>query len=294
MYKIYTNPFLFLQYWLKIKLLRIYFFIKYNLLKSTLINKSKSFKNIKKGKKVFVFANGPSLNKISPEKIKKFKENNYEIIAINSFISSKFSEYIDPDFYVLADPGYFSDYKLNSNHFDKNRIIGIQSDLEKIKKTNTSLFVPIQYYNFLDYDKKYPFINFRDPFSSNVSSITKPAGYTTMTAYIALSIACYLGYNEIYIAGFDNSWFKSICVDENNEMFFSNVHFYDENKKKLEKVSKADGENLGHYLFINHFLFKDLIKFKKHPIINLDPESLTDAFCKKHNLDIYEDFVQVV
>jgi hypothetical protein len=290
MYKIYSNPFLFIRYWIKIKLIKLFLYFKYNVLEKQIINKTKKLHNSKKGKKVFVFANGPSLQKISPHKIQKYKKNGYDLIAINSYISSIFSQYINPDYYVLADPGYFSDYNSNPKHFTSERIMGIQNDIQKIKNINSVLFIPIQYYENIQHDKKLAFINFRDPFSSNVSLITKPPGYTTMTAYIALSIACYLGYSEIYIAGFDNSWFKSIEIDVNNEMYLSNNHFYD-NKSNIEKVSREDGENLGHFLFINHFLFKDLHKFNNFPIINLDPQSLTDAFSKKHNLDVYEDSI---
>ena len=42
--------------------------------------------------------------------------------------------------------------------------------------------------------------------------------YTSMTAYKAFSNASYLGYEAIYICGFDNSYVKYLEVDEANQV----------------------------------------------------------------------------
>ena len=113
-----------------------------------------------------------------------------------------------------------------------------------------------------------------------------------MTVYKALSIALYMGYEEIYICGFDNSQYLEVESDINNSLFYTNLHFY---KKEVNDPDtthdvKKDWPNNGYLMYTEHFLFTHLDKFaqtKKSIIKNLDPESLCISFSKDHNLDIY-------
>ena len=65
---------------IKLKIIK-QFFLYYKLIK-----KVKKLKNTKKNQKAFVFANGPSLNILSPDKINKI---NYDIFVVNKFINQK-------------------------------------------------------------------------------------------------------------------------------------------------------------------------------------------------------------
>ena len=100
-----------------------------------------------------------------------------------------------------------------------------------------------------------------------------------------MTIACYLGYDEIYICGFDHDFVKNILVDENNNPYFLINHYYDIDVKT--KITHETGKNVSILLWEQHQLFKNLERFKKYNIINLDKNGLVDAFTKKHNLDIY-------
>jgi len=106
-----------------------------------------------------------------------------------------------------------------------------------------------------------------------------------MTAYKALAIACYLGYETIYICGFDNDYFKMVSVDENNVTYYYNKHFYDKGNK-LKAVSSR-GNTISDLFWDHHLLFKQLELFNTHNIINLNKKGLVDAFSKKHNLNLY-------
>ena len=260
---------------IKLKIIK-QFFLYYKLIK-----KVKKLKNTKKNQKAFVFANGPSLNSLSPDKINKI---NYDIFVINKFIISKEYSSIKPNFYVFSDPGYFS-------HTNKNHKI-----LKKILRKNKLVFCP---FNFIAKKKfsnpnVYGFCDIEDHLDSNVEDITKPRGYLSSTIYKALSIAIYLGYSEIFICGIDNSQILQATSDSHNNLFYKNIHFY--KKKKNDKDSiiniKKYFPSFGYMMYSEHFLFNDLEKFsklKKTKIINLDKESLNICFSKVHNLDIYKE-----
>ena len=109
-----------------------------------------------------------------------------------------------------------------------------------------------------------------------------------MTAYKALSIACYMGYEKIYVCGFDNSYFKSIFVDKDNNVYYNDEHYYSPRRPiDLKYKVSHEGRSVGELLYTHHFLFKQLEKYRGFPIINLDEESLVDAFKKHHDLDVY-------
>ena len=58
----------------------------------------KKLKNSKTGKKVFVLGNGNSINKLDFKKIRKFLNNNHELIVMNNFFVSHKSRSLNPIF----------------------------------------------------------------------------------------------------------------------------------------------------------------------------------------------------
>ena len=287
MYEIEYSIFKFIENWLRVKRIQLIYFIKYSIFHRKILKVTKSQKNKYLGQSVIVFANGPSVREIDPEKIALYQSKGFKVIAVNSFSLASQAEIITPDIMVLSDPFYFGTYSGNKELDTIDNRDLINKALAKIKLSASLNFIPIQYYKNASIGNKYGIMAFRNPFSDNVTDITKPHCYVGMTAYLALAVAGYLGFKNIYISGFDNSWFKSLQVDEENQLYMDNSHFYDSGNHQTIKVDKADGRDVGHYLYIQHFLFRDLKMFRKLPIVNLDKNSLTDAFPKKHNLDVY-------
>ena len=190
---------------------------------------------------------------------------------------------IDPDYYVLSDPVSF----FASNRLISDDVMKAQEKQNKVlNELNIPLFMPAEYSNLNLFKNNYMFYNFGNRFKSYVNPL-KPRGYPTTTAHKALTIACYLGYDEIYICGFDHDFVKNILVDENNNPYFLINHYYDAEIKT--KITHETNKNVSTLLWEQHQLFKNLERFKKYNIINLDENGLVDAFTKKHNLDIYID-----
>ena len=229
-----------------------------------------------------MFASGPSLNKLNAEKVKEYLLQGFDLLAINSYVLSEFAKIAPPTLYLLSDPVHFGKL-LHMVIPEKREEVSRVFDL--VSSLNIPLFCPIEFYK-LSYDKVYYYNTYSDYFSNNVSDLTKPHGFLGMTAYRALSAAVYMGYDVIYICGYDNDWFKSIKIDDNNEIFYTNKHYYNITGHNL-KVKGTDSNSLGELLYQYHFLFKHLEKFKNYNIYNLDKDSLVDAFSKHHNLDIY-------
>ena len=246
--------------------------------------KIKKLKDSKKGQKAFVFANGPSLNKIDAEKIKKYQDEGFDVFAGNSFINTEFGKIVEPNYYVFSDPAHFGVYSTTTPEVAIKNCI---NDYEKIVSREIPLFVPHRYCRKVSYKKAYVFNDTFDIFSKNVKDVTKRRPYVSMTLYKALSIACYMGYEEIYICGFDNDYFKSIIVDENNNVMYEENHFYDKVGNKNNRMQSPLFSTTAEALISFHVLFLGLEMFKQENIINLDPSGLADCFVKKHNLDIY-------
>lgn len=188
---------------------------------------------------------------------------------------------IVPNYYVLSDPTSFNE---GSQTVSKEIVDNQKRQIDRLNELNIPVFIPAQFSKLNILKQCYIFNDVENRFSRNIDPL-KPRGYLSMTGYKALAIACYLGYDTIYICGFDNDYFKTITVDENNDLYYTDKHYYDNGIKS--KTGPNVGKGLGNYLWEHHLLFKGLELFNHYNIINLNKNSLVDAFPKSHNLDIF-------
>ncbi len=258
--------------------LSIGYYIIYIIPQNDELKRTKKLKNTKVGKKCFVFANGPSMNMLDVKKIEKYQKTGFDVICVNSYILSDMAKTVVPNYYVLSDPSYFG--------HSQNVIDSEKRQIARLIELNIVVFIPAQFSNRYLFKHNYIFNDLHNRFIRNIDP-TRPRGYISMTAYKALAIACHLGYDSIYICGFDNDYFKTITVDENNDLYYIDKHYYD-NGIKL-KIAPNAGKGLGNYLWEHHLLFKGLELFNRHNIINLNKNSLVDAFSKSHDLDVFVD-----
>lgn len=262
-------------------IMSIAYYLKYILPQRNELKRTKELKNTKKGKKCFVFANGPSMNLLDIRKIERYQKSGFDVICVNSYIISEMAKTVIPDYYVLSDPVSFG----ASNNAVSDDIINAQKrQLFCLNNLNIPVFIPAQFSHDL-IKNYYIFNDFENRFSKNIDPL-KPRGYFTLTAYKALAIACYLGYETIYICGFDNDYFKMISVDENNVVYYNNKHFYDDGEKT--KAISSCGNTISDLFWDNYLIFKQLELFNNYNIINLNKTGFVDAFSKKHNIDVYE------
>jgi hypothetical protein len=241
--------------------------------------KMRGLRGTKVGREAFVLANGPSLGKLDPNKVRRLQQEGRDVFAVNHYITSEFGKIVPPDCYVLSDPAFFD---VRDNDISEELRSSIDASVRALQEANVQVFVPAQFFRKWRGPDAYPFCDSENLFSGNAGEPTAPRGYVSMTAYKALSVACFLGYEKIYIGGFDNDYFRSLVVDRENQPSFTDSHFYG-----AAKPIRARNESVGDLLWSYYMLFVGIEKFRRFPIVNLDPDGLVDAFPKSHSLDVY-------
>jgi hypothetical protein len=248
--------------------------------------KIKNIKNSKKNKKVFIFGNGNSINLINPEKIKKLQNENYDLFAMNSYVSTEFGKIAVPNYYVITDDRVLFP---QSKDYEKIGLINYeyaQTSLKILEKLSKEIKVFLPSYlakNNLKNDF-FIFNNNKNPFSNNFLDISKSNNLHPITGLNTIQICVYLGYEEIYLAGLDNDHWLTAKVDCNNQIWSKGKYFYE----KENNLTKNSINNISNYLLVWSNIFNSYEKFKNFKITNLNPESLITSFNKKHNLDIYK------
>ncbi len=246
--------------------------------------KLEDFKYHGKEKKCFVLANGPSVKKLDGSKLKSFKSKGWDIFCVNYFPLSGSYRKAEPNFWVLSDPYSFKTKE------EKNKKV-----VNEAKKHIKKVFVPERYKKVAKEKLGMEVVPFCDVQGSHIFSKSidprRPRSYMSMTAYKALALAVHARYQKIYICGFDNTYIRMFGSDRDNKIYRTDKHF---SKKSYPKDESKDMwleenvEDVSDVLFTYSRLFRDLKKFRGNDIVNLDVESLTDAFPKSDDLNVYE------
>ena len=290
MYKFNPNEFhdysvtKFILYFLRTKLNVFKYYLKYILPNKNVLRKTIRLKNSKKGKKVFIFGSGPSMNILDPKKISNFVKNeNFDVIALNSFLFSDFSKLIKPNYMVFSDPVDF--ITVPANHINHFRSTHGQEDKRKAIDEGIPLFIPI---NFLkqtkqNHGKVFYFNDCPDYFAKKID-LLKARPFKTFTGMKAIACGVYMGYDEVYICGFDYDNFKRTTVDKENKITHEFAHYYE--SQRINRTISLD-YSFGEHLYSCALSFIQHDKFKNNNIVNLNPNSFIDSFPKNQNLDVY-------
>jgi len=246
--------------------------------KVTLKNTS-SLRDSKAGKVALVLGSGPSLNALNVEVLDDHVD---DVFVINAFNQLKVADRVKPAFYGLSDPAHFVAQA-------GAQALELTETLSYIKSVGATLVLPHTAYSsyaFADISKIY-FDDRERMFLNNNLSPLKPRAYGSTTLYKMLAMAVFMGYEKIYLLGFDNSNFLNYRGRPDNLMQDLGGATAD---RKIEKKSSFIGEYekeftsgmAGRMQSYAH-LFGDLHKFNSGKIFNLDSYSLTDAFPKAVN-----------
>lgn len=255
----------------------IYKLKNFNKLKRTREFLKKESEEVKKLKKcAFVFANGPSMTDIDLDKISKLCINgNYDLIAINSYLS-KSANLAKPTYAIFAD----------NKHFE-NPQGQFKDDIDKCKELGIKYFSPAKFV-FNNEENRLAYCSICNIDGDNTNNILEPAGYYGMTAFFALSLAAMIGYEKIYICGFDNSYFLDFEVEKNGEMCINHKHYYDVGK--VETKVKCLYKNSSEFFFdtYRHFKFLEKIYIKNGNIYNIAKKTYLNTIPVCEALDVYK------
>lgn len=238
----------------------IFFYFKFQL--KSLIKENSKYKDLHKNDRCFILATGPSISKLESYQIDLLKKE--LVLAVNSFYKIELTESITPDYYVLLDDLYWKDWSY------------VFSDIEKKYNSKAPVFITdfrskpfLKRYNkklnsiFL-YAKKYP-VNYID------SDLSKNMFIGMNVVATSILSAIYFGVKEIYLIGAD---YNAFCSQGKG-------HAYDDD----DELSQSN-YNLSFYLKFYaigtefHYLIAKYARKKGVKIINLNPDSLLDAYPK--------------
>lgn len=247
------------------------------------LNETCILENSKTGKVALILGSGPSLNNLNPELIDDYID---DVFVINSFNQLEVAARIKPAFYGLSDPAHFGILS-NQQATELNEI------LDYAKACQATLVLPhTAYFATIFSNSPRVFFDDREKFflNRNISPL-KPRSYGSTTIYKMLAMAVFMGYEEIFILGFDNTNFlnyrgrpDNLMQDVGGATATRKVEvksaFIGEYEKEFTSGMAGRMQSYAH-------LFGDLHKFKKYNVSNLDPHSLTDAFPKITNHPLF-------
>ena len=241
----------------------------------------KSAKGSKTGRVALVVANGPSARDLNWEWIREFKNvKSLDLFLLNySLLDANSSSFLDlVDYLVLSDPGMHpqSDTVKNFRLWEKIRSL-----------PSLTLVSPTHWHksftdNTCDGNRCLHFNDLSlEGISKNISPL-RGRGYSSLTAYKALSCAIHFGYKRVLVIGIDNSGFKDILVDSKLNLIQSPGHGIGDYGDSWNCTSHFP-RGIGDFLYDYSELFLSLRRcFSGYDITNLGLKSEVDAFPKIH------------
>ena len=240
--------------------------------------------------KCVVLGSGPSLKETLPE---RGREANTTYLAVNTFVFSDFFESMQPEYYVILDPGmWLADAELTRKTL---------SLLQEKTQWNLQLIVPFGARNshFIEQLRNHPYVKI--VFVNYVvfkgfstvghyffrRNLAMPQSQNVLVA--ALFIAINMGYRDIEVWGADHDWHRSLHVDQNNVVCVKQIHFY-ETEQEVKYVPFYKGPHLKDTfrmdeiffawakVFYGYHVLRDYAKTCGATIRNATPGSFVDAF----------------
>lgn len=217
---------------------------------SSYSRKLKTLKNIHRGKRCFIVANGPSLTK---EDLDRLEQNNEITFGMNRIFKIFNNTKWRPTYYVCEDINIFNECVDKINDIPSNgKFIPINHHFyDNINIYGAYYFLP-NYYR--ENDCEYSF-------STDISKQIDSLGTVTFTC---INIAFYMGFSEIYLLGVDHNYHIIIdddgntvvddttrdyfCDDYDNDIKDIVVHDMGQNTRAYKKAMIAS-EKLGFSIY---------------------------------------------
>lgn len=234
---------------------------------------------------VVLLGNGPSLRPLIENK-RDFLDGK-SLFAVNYAVLSEYYTELKPDYYLVADPAFFTqkehcdklfDALAASTHWDLQ--LYLSADARKSKLWQSKLagnrHIQVRYFNMTPVEGFRWFSHWA--FRTGLGS-PRPRNVLIPSIMTALRMP----FRTIYIAGADHSWMKEIWVNEDNVVMEDLHHFYD--KKGSERY--VSDRHLHDLLMSMYVAFKSYHIIKRYAesigkkIVNVTEGSYIDAFERK-------------
>jgi len=247
-----------------------------------------SLKNLPAGP-IIIMGNGPSLSQTIARDMHALKS--HPCMAVNFAALAPEFVAIKPRFYVLADPHFVS-------ASDNPNLVRLWDNLRCVTWRMT-LLVPVPFSDSII--ERIGCNGLIDVATFNAvgvegwqwlcrSAYSKGWGMPRPRNVLIPSVmlAMWLGYREIYIAGADHSWMKTISVNDRNEVVSIQPHFYKDDDKEIQRVTteylKYPLHQIIHSFYVAFKAYHEISSYARHQgveIFNATPESFIDAFPRR-------------
>lgn len=239
------------------------------------------------GDTIIILGNGPSLNTAIAESADTLRR--YPTLAVNFAANAPQFADLKPDYYLLADPHFF-------NAAGDANVGRLLENLNGIDFPMT-LFVPA---TVRDKDVKFdnPMLTVRR------FNAVGAEGFQWLENFLfdhrlamprprnvlipSIMVAIWLGFKEIYLAGADHSWLRTLSVNDRNEVVSVQPHFYKEDdREKARVVSEYKGYRLHQIIYSFYVAFRSYFAIARYAaargvsIYNSTPGSFIDAFPRR-------------
>ncbi len=241
---------------------------------------------------IVILGNGPSLNHTLETSTNFLRTRN--LMAVNFAANTPIFADLKPEYYILADPLFFKkttqqnilqlwDALIHSTDWNLTLFIPVHIDISKdlldeihsnahinVCRYNTT---PIEGFKWLEYMA----------FSSGLG-MPRPRNVLIPAIMTALRMK----YRNIYIAGADHSWTRTLSVTDDNRVVSIQPHFYEDDEAEQKRVHMEYMQYPLHKImhsfyiaFKSYFTIERYAKYLGCSIWNITPDSFIDAFQRK-------------
>lgn len=246
---------------------------------------------------IIIMGTGPSLK----NDINKILENRalYRLMAVNSYCLDSNFEILKPDYYILADPGYYDNNSSGLSLENRNifiekfincvswKIVLILPDKAKksylVNQIEKNSNVKIVYLKMNVVYKPF-FISKFSAYNKNVMIC-----HTQNVLHLCLYYCIYSKFRNIYLFGSDHNWCHDITVTNDNIVSIEEKHCYEFEHHKKHPMKKIDGStwNMGELfeawmlVYKGYYELQNYALFNNVNIFNESSVSFIDAFERK-------------
>lgn len=236
-----------------------------------------------------IMANGPSLRQAIDNHAAELRQA--VTMAVNFAANAPEFASLRPDFYILADPHFFSSEpddnlaalrrNLGSVNWPMTLLVpascrsGLAGEITANRNITVGTYNPVGVEGFASLER---------------AAYTRGLGMPRPRNVLVPAIACGIlaGFREIYILGADHSWIKNLEVDDDNRVVSVQPHFYKESEKEQRRVDAVySGVRLHEVVGSFAVALKSYHSLRRWAdsegvaVYNATPGSLIDAFDRR-------------
>jgi hypothetical protein len=248
-----------------------------------------------KKRECIILGNGPSLKESLNNHPDFF--TNKDLIAVNFFWKSDSFEVFKPKYYVIISLNYWITTKTDINDSGRKETF---NEIARKVYWPMHLVVPSQARKHKGWDKE---LQQNPNISIEYLNITPVEGFTWFEHLLfnwnlglprphnvlipSIKVGIDLRYEKIYLFGAEHSWLKELYVDDENNVWMTQRHFYEQKNKEPEVIyhgTSNDIRNLAEVLmklvhsFNSYWVLNGYAQYKDVKVFNATGGSFIDAF----------------